>query len=105
MKFSFLAIFEGGGWHMKTCDSRLLRPERSSAARRCACFYLLISGYVCQSGHNVYTQTFFDIESFVPILQRIVTILAMFLQKETREQKLCLCIGTFKKILIHFESP
>ena len=28
----------GGGWHMKTCDRRLLCPERSSAARRCACF-------------------------------------------------------------------
>ena len=29
----------GWGWHMKTCDRRLLRPERSSAARRCACLY------------------------------------------------------------------
>ena len=25
-------------WHIKTCDRRLLRPERSSAARCCACF-------------------------------------------------------------------
>ena len=41
MNFSFFTIFGGGGgWHMKTCDKRLLRPEWSSAARRCA--YLFI---------------------------------------------------------------
>ena len=27
-----------GDWHMKTCDGWLLRPERSSAARRYACY-------------------------------------------------------------------
>ena len=41
MTFLSLTIFEGrGSWHMKTCCRRLLLPERSSAAQRCACFLL-----------------------------------------------------------------
>ena len=29
-----------GGWHMQICGRRLLRPERSSAARCCAFHYI-----------------------------------------------------------------
>ena len=31
-------IWWGGGWYMNIYGRILLRPERSSAARRCACF-------------------------------------------------------------------
>ena len=39
-------ILGEGGWYMNIYGRRLLRPERSSAARRCAClFYLTIDIY------------------------------------------------------------
>ena len=34
-------ILGEGGWYINIYGRKLLRPERSSAARRCACFNLL----------------------------------------------------------------
>ena len=43
-------ILGEGGWYMNIYDRRLLRPERSSAARRCA--YFLIIYFVTMSLHD-----------------------------------------------------
>ena len=38
----YRTIFGGEGWHMEIWGRILLRPERSSAARRCACLFLFL---------------------------------------------------------------
>ena len=57
MKLSFLTIFWGrGGWYMNIYGRGLLRPERSSAARRCACyiFVCIFLLFVAIKVRNIY---------------------------------------------------